>query len=310
VDISLNRNEPAREEPANSYVPPGETVLDGSAQPTRDVPGMPPTIVLNPFIWRDPTKLPRRQWLYDKHYIRQFVSGTVAPGGVGKTSLSHVEVLAMVTGCPLLGVPVKKPLKVWLWNGEDPLDEIERRITAAMLHYEIPGEQVEGRLFINSGRDSPFTIARKIKDGLEINEPIIENLAREFREKEIDLAIFDPFVSSHGVPENDNGAIDAVLKKLAALAGMTNSAIDIVHHVRKPSNGQSEFTIDDARGAVSLIGAARSVRVLNPMTQQEADAAGASKNRHSYFRVNDGKANMAPPDGKSGVAPHRLSSAR
>jgi hypothetical protein len=70
--------------------------------------------------------------------------------------------------------------------------------------------------------------------------------------------------------------------------------VELVHHVRK-GNG-TEVTIDDARGASALIAAARSARVINPMTQDEAAKAGIEPTaRRLYFRIDNGKASMAPP---------------
>src|SRR5215203_958556 len=61
-------------------------------------------ITATPFKWIEPKSIPPREWIYDYHYIRQFVSTTVAPGGVGKTVFTIVEALAMATGRDLLGV--------------------------------------------------------------------------------------------------------------------------------------------------------------------------------------------------------------
>lgn len=55
------------------------------------------------FSWRDPSTIPPRPWLYGQHLIRKQVSVTVAPGGVGKSSLTICEALAMVSGRELLG---------------------------------------------------------------------------------------------------------------------------------------------------------------------------------------------------------------
>jgi len=53
-------------------------------------------------------------------------------------------------------------------------------------------------------------------------------------------------------------------------------------------------------GASSLIAAARSVRVLNPMTADEAQKAGVEVERKGYFFRSDiGKANLAPPSNKA-----------
>jgi hypothetical protein len=38
----------------------------------------------------DPKTIPRREWLYGRHYIRKYLSTTIAPGGVGKSALLTV----------------------------------------------------------------------------------------------------------------------------------------------------------------------------------------------------------------------------
>lgn len=50
------------------------------------------------FVYRDPRTIPPRKWLYDKHFIRGYVSADIAPGGIGKTSLVLVEAIAMASG--------------------------------------------------------------------------------------------------------------------------------------------------------------------------------------------------------------------
>jgi RecA-family ATPase len=112
-------------------------------------------------------------------------------------------------------------------------------------------------------------------------------------EKGIDVLIIDPLVSSHYVSENDNMAMDAVIKAFSSIAGQTGCAIEIVHHVRKGSAGQAgEMTADDARGASAVVGAARSVRQIQKMTEEEASAAGV-KERWRHFRTVDAKSRPA-----------------
>jgi 2,3-bisphosphoglycerate-independent phosphoglycerate mutase len=91
-----------------------------------------------------------------------------------------------------------------------------------------------------------------------------------------------PHLSSHGVSENDNGAIDRVAKTWAKIAEETNCSIELVHHSRK-TNG-NEVTVEDSRGAVALLSAARSARVLNQMTKDEGERAGVEF-RRLHFRV-------------------------
>jgi RecA-family ATPase len=75
------------------------------------------------------SQIPRRPWLHAKHYIRQMVVMTVAPGAWGKSSLLIVNALEMVLHRGLIGPrPVAPgPLRVGYWNAEDPEDETERR---------------------------------------------------------------------------------------------------------------------------------------------------------------------------------------
>jgi hypothetical protein len=197
-----------------------------------------------------------------------------------------------LTGRDLLGTSVYGgPLRVWLWNLEDPRDELERRIAATCQHYGITADDIGGRLFVDSGREQGLCIARQDTSGARILEPVAEALEAEIRARAIDVLIVDPFVSSHAVSENDNGAVDAEAKRWGVIADRTNCAIELVHHLRKL--GGVEATAEAARGAVSLIAAARSVRVLNRMTSEEAEKAGLDGPK-GYFRVGHDKENLAP----------------
>ena len=101
-------------------------------------------IKATPFVWIDPASIPRRQWLYGRHYIRKFISETVAPGGYGKSTLAMTEGLAIVTGRPLLNVTPDERANVWIWNGEDPLEELQRRIMAAVSTTRLTGPKSKG----------------------------------------------------------------------------------------------------------------------------------------------------------------------
>ncbi|MBO9108917.1 bifunctional DNA primase/polymerase [Agrobacterium sp. S2/73] len=251
-------------------------------------------ITATAFKWIDPKTLPRREFAYGSHFIRKYVSVTVSPGGLGKTSASIAEGLAMVSGRALLGIKPPKRLRTWIFNAEDPRDEMERRIMAACIHYKLKPADLEGHLFLDSGREQELVVAIDDKKaGVRIQQPIVEAVVEQIERNGIDVMIVDPFVSTHGVNENDNGAIDKVAKLWAQIADYTNCSIDIVHHLRKVAD--REATVEDARGAVSLIGAARSVRVLNRMSEEQAGEAGINKeDRFGYFYTTYGKSNLTP----------------
>lgn len=276
-----------------------QTMRDYNAQPrANERPSPPPGVAprrairASPFIWCEPSTVRPRRWLYGGHYVRGFVSTTVAPGGVGKSSLAIAETLAMVTGRNLVGEQPTAPVTVWYFNGEDPADEIQRRFIAAMLRFGIGPGDVAGRLFADSGRATDLVLAYVERGSVVISAEVSEEIRSTIRANSIDVVIVDPFVSSHRVPENDNGAMDAVMKEWGRIAESTGCSIELVHHSRK--TGGAEVTVEDGRGASALVSAARSARALNGMTKDEAEKAGVKSHR-SYFRLDNGKANMAAP---------------
>lgn len=268
---------------------------EGSRQP---LPGSDPdTISAKPFVYRDPATIPVRPWLYGRQILRGSVTAVVAPGGVGKTTLLIGTALALVTGRSILRHSVRDgPHRVWLWNLEDSGDELTRAVTGAMKHWGIREADIGERLFINSGLDGDqLCLATQTReDGPRIVAPVVEALKAEIRARKIDVLTVDPFVSSHMVSENDNMAIDMVAKQWANIAAETNCAVLLVHHTRK-TNGQ-EADAEAARGASALTNAARSVLVLNRMTDKEAKKFHISDDeRRFYFRVSADKQNRAPP---------------
>jgi hypothetical protein len=245
-----------------------------------------------PYVWRDPSAIPRRRWLYGQHLIRRFGSATIAHPGAGKSALVLAEALAMSTNRNLLGIQPLQRCRVWYWNGEDPQEETERRIAAACIHYGITRTELDGWLFTDSGRDQEIVIAHQTRDGATLVEPVVDQLMGTIRANNIDVVSIDPFISSHRVTENDNNAIDVVAKRWTAIADQANCAIDLVHHSRK--TGGAEVTVEDGRGAVALLAAVRSARVLNTMSADDGRKYGLAFHR-TYFRADNGKANLAPP---------------
>lgn len=249
-----------------------------------------------PFNSFDEMLIPPRRWLYGWHYIRGFISVLAAPGGVGKTSLQITEALAIATGRELLGEPVHESTKVWIINAEDPMEEMHRRIAATVKFYGIQKSEVENRLFIDAGRDLHINFADQGQDGVQKNHELVEIMIKKITDENIGMVFIDPLVAVHGVNENDNMAINTVIDAIRNVADATKASIALVHHTRK-SNGQ-EIDVDSVRGAGSLIGAARSARVVNRMSKKDAQNLGICElESRSIFRVDDAKGNLAPPLG-------------
>lgn len=270
--------------------------------PATTEPENPFSITPTPYVHIEGEQIPPREWLYDNHLIRKFVSLTVSPGGLGKSSLALIEALSMTSGREIFAdakLHEPEPLRVWYWNGEDPQEETQRRVTAAARHYGLKGPDFATRLFTDSGREQRITMGQISRGEIEIVEDLFLALEHGIIANKIDVFVLDPFVSAHRMGENDNNAIDAVVKRLGTLADRCNCAVEIVHHVRKPSAGSTAVTdINDARGASALVGGVRSGRVLSVMSEEIATAAGISSDlRARHFCIVDGKANMSPSMG-------------
>jgi RecA-family ATPase len=267
---------------------------NGAGSEKEEGPAAP--FVLRPFIPLDPAKLPPRQFLFGRHYQRRTTGGTVAPGGTGKSTLEMVEGVSMATGRNLLDEQPTERLRVWYHNGEDNIDELNRRLVAICQYYNIPQEELTGWFFMTSGNEVPLRVAQGYSN-LLIDHRLVKCIAEAIGDNRIDVATFDPLVTLHGVPENDTGKMDTVIRIFASLADTQNCAIELSHHTRKLLAGSTaDYTVDDMRGAGSLKDAMRAVRMLNFMPKTEAENAGiAELERTSYFRVDRVKANNAPP---------------
>lgn len=238
----------------------------------------------------DPATIPRRQWVYGHTYIRKFCSITVAPGGLGKSTLVLTEAIAMATGRNLLGVQPTGALRVVYFNAEDPLDELKLRVLAICQRFGIPQRELVGKLFLQSGRDNEILLARG--DPGELIEAAFTKIEGFVKFHGVDVVILDPLANMHE-SEEDNRTYRKLGKRLSKMADVHHLACHLVHHTKK-LNGMAA-TVEDSRGGSALIGAVRVARAINPMEPDEAARFGLATHI-DHFRIEAaGKNNLARP---------------
>lgn len=255
----------------------------------------PHALCASPYRWPDPASLPTRQWLLGHWLLRGEVTAIIAPGGTGKSTFSNTIALCLASGKCLLGEPVHRGSHaVWIFNLEDSIEELERQVAAACAFHHIGPQDCGNRLYLDSGMVQPLCTATEDRQGYMLNEEAFAELTATIIDARIAAVIVDPLVSSHAVQENNNGAIDAVVKRWKRLAQEAGCAVVLVHHTKKM--GGREVTAEDGRGAVALRDAARIVLTLNPMSKVEAEELGVTEAalRRTLVRVDTGKANRAP----------------
>jgi RecA-family ATPase len=228
-----------------------------------------------PYIFPDPASIPRRQWLLGRHYVCGVVGATLGAPGRLKSTTEMTEFVGMAAGRDLLrGKPLESgPLRTAYLNGEENQDELDRRLAAILQHYRIPADACRGRLWLVSTRDNPMR-----RGGAVIAEDVVATLLRWCEARQIDVLAFDPLVSFHRLNENDNGAMDALIKEAFDKIAGKNRSVDLVVHPRKSAPGVIDTTVDDLRGGSAQLGAVRTARVFNFMTTAEAKKLGMMKN--------------------------------
>ncbi len=249
-----------------------------------------------PYSGRDPKRIPLREFVLGLHYLLGIVTLTAAAGGVGKSVLTLLEAVSFATGHDLLlNVPLKRRYRVWIWNAEDDVDEMERRVAGICAHYNVKRTDLDGWLYLDSGFDLPLDLAQSNGKTTVIQEGLIGAIAKRVKELGIEIIGLDPLVALHTMPEGDNTNLAKLLRTLNnKLAKPCGCAVDINHHTRKMASGQDAMTVDDIRGAGTIVYSVRSGRMLHQMGLADAEKYNIeADDRFDYFRLERAKANMA-----------------
>jgi hypothetical protein len=250
-----------------------------------------PPLKLYPARLPDPCSIPPRQWLYGTHLIRGYVSVLVSPGGTGKSALAMAIVMELVANRSLLKNHVFSQVNGAIFNLEDPMEELDRRVAALMIHHRIGKHELDGRLFLHDGEARGLKLASLDSDGFTVAYPDEQALIEQIRENNIGIVVCDPFAESHSLEENSNPHMVKAAAAWRRVARATGCAVLLVHHVRKGD----ATGIDAARGAKALTDSARVGLLLTTMTAAEAEGFGiAEDDRFQYVRLDDVKRNMAP----------------
>jgi hypothetical protein len=78
------------------------------------------------------------------------LSSLVGTGGTFKSSLAIAEAVCMATGKPVLGVPIKRPLRVHIHSAEDPINLVVDRANAFLKQHGPTGAELGDRLTVST----------------------------------------------------------------------------------------------------------------------------------------------------------------
>lgn len=270
----------------------GQVAAPQAPPPSRSPGASAAGLVATPFDPAALASLAPREWVYGHFLIRRFVSVLGAPGGTGKTAYAIGVALSVALGRPLVEEPVHSPGRAWIYNLEDPRDELLRRVQAALIAHLIPPSDLAGRLFLDSGREQPLILATRLPDGSTVATPLVDALIAELTRRQVRLLVVDPFVKSHRLEENRNDQVDFAATLWSRVADAAGCAVLLVHHFRK---GGIAGDADAFRGASALVDAARAAVALRAMDEKEAERFGIDEDERWFFvRADNAKLNLAP----------------
>lgn len=238
-------------------------------------------------------ELEPREWLLGYRYLPKYATLTVAPGGTGKSLLTILEALSISSGKQLTHDEVHEQGGVWMYNTEDPIDELKNRIAAAAIGHKLTLADMKN-LYYDSGYEQPLKLA-KLSDGAPVeNKKAVKYIIDRIKENNIKLFILDPLVKCHGLKENDNDQMDFLMSIFAKIAKQANCACSIVHHIPKGKTARGDA--DAVRGAGAIVNAARIAHTFFNMSDSEAKKHNVPKDRIKWFtRLDKAKANLSPP---------------
>jgi AAA domain-containing protein len=257
-----------------------------------------------PLALRDPfpineAEIPTRDWIIPGLFMRRHVSVIVAPSGSGKSLLTLQLGIACTLNLTWAGWRPRGEFRVLVINSEDDFDEVRRRLAAAVYSMELDQAKLTGRFFVGDSQGG-YVVARfDARSKTLLKTPMLESISQTIAAEKIDLVFVDPFAETFEGDENSNSELKWAGMMWREVARQANAAVCLIHHTKKYASGMAG-DVDAARGAGALIGIARVVSTLFPMTTKEAEVMEISEEERVHFlRFDDAKANL---NLKSGIA--------
>lgn len=246
----------------------------------------------------DEGDIPPRRWLLGTTLLCGKVASLIAPGGVGKSTISVQWAFAVITGRDdVAGLTPHETGAVWIVNCEDDNDELRRRIAAVRRHFNVDWSTVRDNLHVTGGADRQIKVIARRADGRLARTKDVARVVSYIVEHGVKLLVVDPLVETHEANENDNAEMKEVLAVYRSIATQTGCAVAIIHHSRKPSAGSAEGhagNADSGRGASAVVNSVRVAATLYSMDKKDGDAFGIGEDeRLDYVRLDDAKANFA-----------------
>ena len=251
------------------------------------------------------SELKATPWVARSFALRKAVTHLAAAGGTGKTQFTLQAAIAFALGEDFAGYHPMRAIKVAIVSGEEPIEELQRRIAAIVIDRVGCNQadidafmlRLDGKLFTYAGKNVAL-VGKRFNDKGELDivrTPFHDKLKTDIRDNGIDLVILDPIARLHSGLDENSAEMQELHNAADDIATAANCGVVLVHHIRKSSKG----LIDDqsaARGASAMTDAARIVVMMANMTSDEAALYLPDDQKQEYVRyckVGDPKQNYS-----------------
>ncbi|TXN01701.1 AAA family ATPase [Methylobacterium sp. WL64] len=303
-DRELDQTLAVEAERARAYLPLVESPTPPSIDTTLTAPtGLLGFELITGII--DARTIPTREHVIYPRCPCRDVLLTVAEPGASKSTLALFDALVIASGEEriLRGEDAVSPERlhrpgpVIVYDAEDPLEEMRRRLVAGQrayglteMRYGIALWSGVGDAFLRIARRCPETKALVEAEGAAL-------LMRRIVEIGAVYVALGPFAGlAEGMDENGAADTNTLMQILVRIAAATGVCINVIHHTSK-SGGADAGSMNSARGSSAIAAKARAMVTLNNLTAEEAKLYGVPAQDHfamTYAKLSHGRKPSGP----------------
>lgn len=172
------------------------------------------------------TELQDVDWIIEDVIPSRNLIGLAGPSGAGKTRVLIALLAALSSGqTEKLGLPpAKRPIRTMYVANEERVEDLQRRLKAAAVANGITGSIP---IAVRGKDHGQF----KLVDAEGNHTPAFDSIEEYIIKNDIELSVFDPFVTLGVEEENSAAGVDGVMGALQALT--SRCAVMFVHHTPK-----------------------------------------------------------------------------
>lgn len=218
---------------------------------------------------------PAQEWLFED-CLPKYCLGVFAGPPAGSKGMLTLEMgVSLALGCEWFKTKAAQGKMLYL-TAEDQRDEIHRRLYKIAARHNL---SVDERLIVAENLRARYvggqiTLFKVTKEGEIVRNKGFYKLQNAVRKFKPDVVVVDTWSKFSGIPENNNELTSqacGILENEICLALKCN--IVVLAHTAKSNWGDSDketffksLTIEAVRGASALVGSARWVMLVSPMT--------------------------------------------